>query len=75
MQAQADLLQIPVMCRSPDATALGVAALARLGTGQAASLAEAVGPAEVQRWWSRRPSGRTRRPSGSRLPGRVDLHA
>ncbi len=44
LQAQADLLQIPVeVPRSPDATAMGVAALARLGTGQAASLAEAVG--------------------------------
>jgi glycerol kinase len=49
LQAQADLLQLPVeVCRAPDATALGVAALARLGTGDAASLAEAVGPAEVQ---------------------------
>ena len=49
MQAQADLLQVPVLiCRSPDATALGVAALARLGTGDAASAAEAVGPAEVE---------------------------
>jgi glycerol kinase len=46
LQAQADLLQLPVeVYRVPDATALGVAALARLGTGQAASLAEAVGPA------------------------------
>jgi glycerol kinase len=34
--------------RSPDATALGVAALARLGTGAAGSLAEAVGPATPQ---------------------------
>jgi glycerol kinase len=49
MQAQADLLQVPVLvCRSADATALGVAALARLGTGDAASAAEAVGPAEVE---------------------------
>jgi glycerol kinase len=52
MQAQADLLQVPVLvCRSPDATALGVAALARLGTGEAASAAEAVngvGAAEVE---------------------------
>jgi glycerol kinase len=48
LQAQADLLQLPVeVCRTPDATALGVAALARLGTGAAASLDEAVGPAEV----------------------------
>ena len=49
MQAQADLLQVPVLiCRSADATALGVAALARLGTGDAASAAEAVGTAEVE---------------------------
>jgi glycerol kinase len=49
MQAQADLLQVPVLvCRSADATALGVAALARLGAGDAASAAEAVGPAEVE---------------------------
>jgi glycerol kinase len=49
MQAQADLLQVPVLiCRSADATALGVAALARLGTGDAASAAEAVGAAEVE---------------------------
>ena len=49
MQAQADLLQVPVViCRSPDATALGVAALARLGTGDAASAGEALGAAEVE---------------------------
>jgi glycerol kinase len=49
MQAQADLLQVPVLvCRTPDATALGVAALARLGTGDAAGAAEAVGTAEVE---------------------------
>jgi glycerol kinase len=49
MRAQADLLQVPVLiCRSPDATALGVAALARLGLGEAASVAEALGPAEVE---------------------------
>ena len=49
MQAQADLLQVPVLiCRTPDATALGVAALARLGLGEAASVAEALGPAEVE---------------------------
>ena len=49
MQAQADLLQVPVLiCRSPDATALGVAALARLGLGEAASVAEALGPAEAE---------------------------
>jgi glycerol kinase len=50
MQAQADLLQVPVLVgRSPDATALGVAALARLGTGEAASAAEAAGTAGVER--------------------------
>jgi len=49
MQAQADLLQLPVeVCRTPDATALGVAALARIGTGDAATADEAVGPADVQ---------------------------
>jgi glycerol kinase len=49
LQAQADLLQLPVeVCPAPDATALGVAALARLGTGETASLAEAAGPAGVQ---------------------------
>jgi glycerol kinase len=49
VQAQADLLQVPVVVRrSADATALGVAALARLGTGEASSVAEAVGPAEVE---------------------------
>jgi glycerol kinase len=49
MQAQADLLQVPVLvCRSPDATALGVAALARLGVGDAASAGEALGPVEVE---------------------------
>jgi glycerol kinase len=49
MQAQADLLQVPVLVgRTPDATALGVAALARLGLGDAASAAEAVGKAEVE---------------------------
>ena len=49
LQAQADLLQLPVeVYQAPDATALGVAALARLGTGEAASLAEAVGPVGVQ---------------------------
>ena len=37
-----------LVCRSPDATALGVAALARLGTGQAASVAEAAGTAEAE---------------------------
>ncbi len=49
MQAQADLLQVPVLiCRSADATALGVAALARLGLGDAASAGEALGPAEME---------------------------
>jgi glycerol kinase len=49
VQAQADLLQAPVeVSRSQDATALGVAALARLGTGEHTDLAEAVGPAEVE---------------------------
>ena len=44
MQAQADLLQAPVeLYPSPDATALGVAAFARLGSGAAASPEEAVG--------------------------------
>ena len=49
VQAQADLLQAPVeVSRSQDATALGVAALARLGAGDRADLAEAVGQAEVE---------------------------
>jgi glycerol kinase len=49
LQAQADLLQLPVeVCRTPDATALGVAALARIGMGEAASVEQAVGPAEVE---------------------------
>jgi glycerol kinase len=44
MQAQADLLQAPVeLYPSADATALGVGALARLGSGNASSPAEAVG--------------------------------
>jgi glycerol kinase len=44
MQAQADLLQAPVeRYPSADATALGVAAFARLGAGAAATSAEAVG--------------------------------
>ncbi len=44
MQAQADLLQVPVeLYPSPDATALGAGALARLGIGGAATPAEAVG--------------------------------
>jgi len=49
VQAQADLLQLPVqVCRSPDATAPGVAALARLGVGEATSLAQAVWPVDVE---------------------------
>ena len=44
MQAQADLLQVPIEVHpSPDATAHGVAALARLGAGAAATPAEAIG--------------------------------
>ena len=44
LQAQADLLQVPVRAsRTPDATALGVAALARLACGEAGSP-----PAEVE---------------------------
>jgi glycerol kinase len=50
LQAQADLLQAPVeVCRIPDATALGVAALARLGLGLVTSLTDAVGPADIER--------------------------
>jgi hypothetical protein len=37
-----------LICRAPDATALGVAALARLGAGEAASVGEALGSAEVE---------------------------
>jgi glycerol kinase len=49
VQAQADLLQVPVLVGgSADATALGVAALARLGAGEAATVAEALGPAEAE---------------------------
>jgi len=44
MQAQADLLQAPVECYpTPDATAHGVAALARLGAGAASTPEQAVG--------------------------------
>ena len=44
MQAQADLLQAPVeLYPSPDATALGAGALARLGAGGASTPVEAVG--------------------------------
>jgi glycerol kinase len=43
LQAQADLLQLPVLaCRTPDATALGVAALAGLALGEAAAPPAAV---------------------------------
>jgi glycerol kinase len=49
MQAQADLLQLPVeVCRTPDATALGVAALARMGVGEAADLDAATRPTDVE---------------------------
>ncbi len=49
LQAQADLLQVPVLVyRSQHATALGVAALARLGGGEKISAAEALGPAEAE---------------------------
>ena len=49
VQAQADLLQVPVqVCAAADATALGAAALARLGTGAASTLAEAVGQLPVE---------------------------
>lgn len=48
LQAQADLLQIPVeVYETPDATALGVAALARLGIGACDDLAAAVGPPRI----------------------------
>jgi len=44
MQTQADLLQAPVdVYPSPNATALGIAALARLGIGAARTVTEAVG--------------------------------
>ncbi len=43
MQTQADLLQIPVeVAASPHATAAGVAALARLGAGEGATLHDVV---------------------------------
>ncbi|MGH7785554.1 MAG: FGGY family carbohydrate kinase, partial [Candidatus Binatia bacterium] len=45
MQSQADLLQAPVeVYPSPHATALGIAALARLGVGDATDGATALGP-------------------------------
>jgi glycerol kinase len=43
-QTQADLLQLPVeVAPSVHATALGVAALARIGTGEVSGLEEAIG--------------------------------
>jgi glycerol kinase len=49
LQAQADLLQVPVLAsRTPDATALGVAALARLALGEAGQGGAALPPAEVE---------------------------
>ncbi|MFZ0250364.1 MAG: FGGY family carbohydrate kinase [Acidimicrobiales bacterium] len=43
MQTQADLLQIPIeVASSPHATAAGVGALARLGAGSGATLADAI---------------------------------
>ncbi len=45
MQTQADLLQIPVeVAPSPNATAAGVGALARLGAGEGGTLADVVRP-------------------------------
>jgi glycerol kinase len=45
MQTQSDLLQIPVeVASSPDATAIGVGALARLGAGEGKSLYDVVQP-------------------------------
>ena len=44
MQEQADLLQVPVeVSQEPNASAVGVAALALVGIGQATSAAEAIG--------------------------------
>src|SRR6202012_4661040 len=44
LRAQADLLQLPVECYpSADATALGAAALARIGHGSHSTAADAVG--------------------------------
>jgi len=49
LQTQADLLQAPVeVFPSPDATALGVAALARLGAGQARTTVEATASARFE---------------------------
>jgi len=50
LQAQADLLGVPVeVSDTPHATALGVADLARLGTGQSDSLDSAIGPARPRK--------------------------
>jgi len=55
VQAQADLLGVPVeVCRSPDATAAGVAALARLGTGDAPDLASAAATVDID--WTAEPA-------------------
>jgi glycerol kinase len=49
LRAQADLLQIPVeVYRTADATALGVAALARVGVGECDTLSAAVGPLSAE---------------------------
>jgi glycerol kinase len=48
MQAQADLLQVPVHICREDATGRGAAVFARLGTAEATSLGEALGAAEVE---------------------------
>jgi glycerol kinase len=49
LQAQADLLQMPVeVYRTADATALGVAALARVGVGESDTLSAAVGPMRAE---------------------------
>jgi glycerol kinase len=48
MQAQADLLQAPVeVHRTPDATAVGAGAFARLALEPQLGLAGALGPAEA----------------------------
>jgi len=49
LQAQADLLQVPVLAsRTPDATALGAAALAGVALGEAGQGEAALPPAEVE---------------------------
>jgi glycerol kinase len=49
LQAQADFLQIPVeVYRTADATALGVAALARVGVGECDTLSAAIGPLRAE---------------------------